>query len=67
MQFDKNNSIIATGSTSPASWMPFDENNTNSDDVLAEVSTLIATSKKNSIEKSKRKQVKNACGKKHRI
>ncbi|GAA5812355.1 hypothetical protein MFLAVUS_005806 [Mucor flavus] len=61
MQFDKNNSLIATGSTSPASWMPFDENNTNSDDVLAEVSTLIATSKKNSIEKSKRKQVKNAC------
>lgn len=57
MQFDNNTTKV------PASWMPFDESNTaNNDTILTEVSALISTGKK-TIEKSKRKQVKNACGK----
>lgn len=57
MQYDNNNTIILSGS--PTSWMTYDDNADGSDNVKATVIAL----KKTSIEKSKRKQVKNACGK----
>lgn len=53
MQYDNNNTIMVGGS--PTSWMTYDD----STELKATVNAL----KKTSIEKSKRKQVKNACGK----
>ncbi|KAG2206256.1 hypothetical protein INT47_007269 [Mucor saturninus] len=55
MQYDNNNTIIVGGS--PTSWMTYDDNTEVSDNLKATVNAL----KKTSIEKSKRKQVKNAC------
>lgn len=66
MQIDNNNSnLIPT--LSPNSWMTFNKSNNS----IAAPTILVAEQKpltaNKPIEKSKRKQVKNACGKKKEI